>query len=94
MGHKCKNYHPEKTTTGKDTYPAVFTTAQFTTARTWKQPRCLSTDEWIKKLWHTCTMEHYSAIRRNEFESVLVRWMNLEPVTQSDISQKENNITY
>ena len=47
------------------------------------------TDEWIKKLWYIYTMEYYSAIRRNELESVVVRWMNLEPVTQSEVSQKE-----
>ena len=81
MGHKCKNHHPEKTTTEKDTHTPMFTAALFTIARTWKQPRCPSTDEWIKKSWYMYTMEHYSAIRRNEFESVLVRWMNLEPVT-------------
>ena len=49
------------------------------------------TDEWIKKLWYIYTMEYYSAIRRNELESVVVRWMNLEPVTQSEVSQKEKN---
>ena len=79
MGHKCKNHHPEKTTTEKDTHTP--TAALFTIARTWKQPRCPSTDEWIKKSWYMYTMEHYSAIRRNEFESVMVRWMNIEPVT-------------
>ena len=51
-----------------------------TIARTWKQPRYPSTDKWIKKLWYIYTMEYYLAIKRNEFESVLVRWMNLEPV--------------
>ena len=63
--------------------------------RTWKQPRCLSTDEWIKKMQCMYTTEYYSAIKNNEFESVLVRWMNLEPIIQSEISQKENiNIVY
>ena len=62
--------------------------ALFTTGRTWKQPGCPSTDEWIKKLRHIYTMEYYSAIKRNTFESVLMRWMNLEPIIQSEVSQK------
>ena len=69
----------------------MFTAASFTIARTWKQSRCLSTDEWIKKLWYTYTMEYYSAIKRNAFESVLIRWMNLEPIIQSEVSQKEKD---
>ena len=60
-------------------------------ARTWKQPRCLLTDEQIKKLWYIYTMEYYSAIKRNESESVELRWMNLEPVIQSEVSQKEKD---
>ena len=60
-------------------------------ARTWKQPRCPSTDEWIKKLCYIYTMEYYSAIKRNSFESVLMRWMNLEPIIQSEVSQKEKD---
>ena len=67
----------------------LFTAALFTIARTWKQPRCPSTDEWIKKLWYMYTMEYYSAIKRNIFESVLMRWMNQEPIIQSEVSQKE-----
>ena len=62
-----------------------------TIARTWKQPRCPLTDEWIKKLWYTYTMEYYSAIKRNTFVSVLMRWMNLEPIIQSEVSQKEKD---
>ena len=69
----------------------MFIEALFTIARTWKQPRCPSTDEWIKKLWYTYTMEYYSAIKRNAFESVLMRWMNLEPIIQSEVSQKEKD---
>ena len=61
----------------------------FTIAKTWKQPKCPSADEWIKKLWYIYTMEYYSAIKRNAFESVLMRWMNLEPNKQSEGSQKE-----
>ena len=69
----------------------MFTAALFTTARTWKQPRCPLADEWIKKLWYINTMEYYSAIKRNAFESVLTRWMNLEPIIQSEVSQKEKD---
>ena len=65
--------------------------AIFTKARTWKQPSCLSTDKWIRKLWYIYIMEYYSAIKRNAFESVVMRWMNLEPITQSEISQKEKD---
>ena len=71
----------------------MFVAALVTIARTWKQPRCPSTDEWIKKLWYILiyTMEYYSAIKRNTVESVLVRWINREPVIQSEVSQKEKN---
>ena len=62
--------------------------ALFTIARTWKQPRCASTDEWIKKLWYIYTMEYYSAIKKNTFESVL-RWMNLETIIKSEVSRKD-----
>ena len=65
--------------------------ALFTIAGTWKQPRCPSTDEWIKKLWYICTMEYYSAIKMNAFESVPMRWMNLEPIIQNEVSQKEKD---
>ena len=60
-------------------------------ARTWKQPRCPSADEWIRKLWYVYTMEYYSAIKNNTFESVLMRWMKLEPIIQSEVSQKEKH---
>src|SRR5574341_53984 len=73
--------YPEETKVEKDTCIPLFVAALFTIARTWKQPRCPSTDEWIKKLWYINTMEYYSAIKRNAFESVLKRWMNLEPIT-------------
>ena len=73
----------------KDTCTSVFIAALFTTARTWKQPRCPSTDEWIKEMWCIYTMVYHSAIKKNEFESVLVRFMNIGPVIQSEISQKE-----
>ena len=83
--------HTEETRTERDTCTPMFTAAVFTIARTWKQPRCPSADEWIKKLWYIHTMEYYSAIKRNTFESVLMRWMKLEPIIQSEISQKEKH---
>ena len=61
-----------------------------TIAKTWKQPKCPSTDEWIKKMWYMYTMEYYSAIKRNEMELFVVRWMDLESVIQSEVSQKED----
>ena len=69
----------------------MFIAALFTIARTWKQPRCPLTDEWIKKLWYIYTMEYYSAIKRNTVESVLMRCMNLETTIQSEVSQKEKD---
>ena len=69
----------------------MFTAPLFTIARTWKQPKCPSLDEWIKKMWHIFTMESYSAIERNEMEVFVVRWMDLESVIQSEVSQKEKN---
>ena len=78
--------------TEKDTCMPLFFASLFTIARMWKQPRCPSTDEWIKKLWYIYTMEYYLAIKRNTFESVLMRWLNLEPVIQSEVSQKEKDI--
>ena len=83
--------YPEETKIERDTCIPLFTAALFTIARIWKQTRCPSTDEWIKKLWYIYTMEYYSAIKRNAFESVLIRWMNLEPIIQSEISQKEKD---
>ena len=69
----------------------MFIAALFTIARTWKQPMCPSSDEWIKKMWHIYTMEYYSAIKRNEIELFVVMWMELESVIQSEVSQKEKN---
>ena len=81
--------YPEETKTEKDTGIPLFIAALFTIAITWKQLRCPSTDEWIKKLWCIYTMEYYSAIKKNAFESVLMRWINLQPIIQSEVSQKE-----
>ena len=69
----------------------MFITALFIIARTLKQPRCPSADEWIRKLWYIYTMEYYSTIKKNAFESVLMRWMKLEAIIQSELSQKEHH---
>ena len=69
----------------------MFITALFTIARTWKQPRCLLADEWIRKPWYIYTMDYYPAIKKNAFESVLMRWMKLAPIIQSEVSQKEKH---
>ena len=69
----------------------MFIAALFTIARTWKQPRCPLTDEWIRKLWYIYTVEYYSAIKKNAFESVLMRWVKLKLIIQSEVSQKEKH---
>ena len=69
----------------------MFSAALFTVARTWKQPRSPSADKWIRKLWYIYTMEYYSAIKKNEFVSVLKMWMGLQPIIQSEVSQKEKH---
>ena len=83
--------HPEETIIKRDARSPVFTAALFTIARTWKQPSCPLADEWIRKLWYIYTMEYYSAIKKNTFESVLMRLMKLEPITQREVSQKEKH---
>ena len=83
--------YPEKTIIQKDTCTPMFTAALFTIARTWKQPKCPSTDEWLKKMCYIYTMEYYSDIKRNEIESFVETWMDLETVIQSEVSQKEKN---
>ena len=81
--------HTKETRIERNTCTPMFITALFTRARTWKQPRCPSADERIRKLWYIYTMEYYSAIKKNAFESVLMRWMKLEPIIQSEVNQKE-----
>ena len=83
--------YPEKSIIRKESCTTVFIAALFTVTRTWKQPKCPSTDEWIMKVWHIYTKEYYSAIRRNEIELFLLRWVDLETVIQSEVSQKEKN---
>ena len=79
--------HTEKTRIERDTCTPMFIAALFTIARTWKQPRCPVADEWIRKLGYIYTTEYYSAIKKNTFESVLRRWMELEPIIQSEVSK-------
>ena len=80
--------HTEETRIKRDTCTPVFIAALFTIARTWKQPRFPSSEEWTRKLWYIYTREYYSAIKKNAFESFLMRWMKLEPIIQCEISQK------
>ena len=81
----------EKTIIGKDTCILIFIAALFTIAKTWKQPKCPLTNEWIKNVWYIYTMEYYSAIKKNEIGSFVVTWMDLETVIQNEVSQKEKN---
>ena len=83
--------HSEETRIERDTCTPMFIAALFTISRTWKQPRCPPADEWIKKPLYIYTMGYYSAIKKNTFESVLMRWMKLEPIIQSEVSQKEKH---
>ena len=83
--------HTEETRTERDTCTPMFIAALLIIASTWKQPRCPSADEWMRKQWHIYTMEYYSAIKKNIFESVLMRWMKLEHIIQSEVSQKDKH---
>ena len=85
--------HNKETRIERDTCTPTFITALFIIARTWKQPRCPSADEWIRKPWYIYTMEYYSAIK-NTFESVLMRWIKLEPIKQSEVRKKNTNTVY
>ena len=70
----------------------MFIAALFTIAKTWKQPKCPSTDEWIKKMWHIYTMDYYSAIKKNEIMPYAATWMDLETTILSEVSQTKTNI--
>ena len=83
--------YPDKTLIQKDTCTPIFTAALFTIAKTWKQPKCPSTDEWIKKMWYISTMEYYSAIKKNEIMSFATTWMDIEIIIPSEVSQKEKD---
>ena len=80
--------HTEETRNERDTGTPMFIAALFIIARTWKQPRCPSADEWIRKWWYIYTVEYYSAIKKNTLELILMRWMKLESMIQSEVSQK------
>ena len=84
--------HNEETRIERDTCTPMFITALIIIARTWKQPRCPSAAAWIRKLWYIYTMEYYSAIETNTFESILMRWMKLEPIMQA--RKKNTNTVY
>ena len=90
----CWAYTLRKPQFEKNTCTPIFIAALFTIAKTWELPKCPSTDEWLRKMWYIYTMKYSSAIKRNRFDSVVVRWMNLEPVIQIEVSQKEKNIIY
>ena len=83
--------YTKETRIEKDTCIPMFIAGLFTIARTWKQPRCSSADEWIRNLWYVYTMEYYSVFKNNAFESVLMQWMKLKPITQSEVSQNEKH---
>ena len=84
----------EKTKIRKDTCTLMFTATLFTIARTWEQPKCPLTEEWIKKMWHIYTMEYYSAIKKNEIMPYVATWMDLETVILSEVSQTEKDMYY
>ena len=84
--------HTEETRVERDTYTPMFNATLFTIARTWKQPRCPSADDWIRQLWYIYTTDYYSAIKKkNAFQSVLMRGVKLEPIIQSEVSQKDKH---
>ena len=89
LGIYTKNFRIER-----DMCDPMFIAALFTIARTCKQPRCPSVDEWIRKLWYIYTLECYPVIKKNTFESVLKRWKKLEPIKQSEVSERKTPIQY
>ena len=84
----------DKTIIQKDTCTAMFTAALLTITKTWKQPKCPLTDEWIKKMWYIYTMEYYSAIKKNEIMPFAATWMDLEIIILNEVSQKEKDKYY
>ena len=80
--------------TRKDTCTPMFIAALFAIAKTWKQPKCPSTEEWIKKIWYTCTLEHYSAVKRKEITAFAATWMDLEIIMLSEVSQTVRHQCY
>ena len=84
--------YPDKTIMRKDTCTPMFIAALFTTAKTWKQPKCPSTDEWMKKMWYIYTVEYYSAIKKNEIMPFAATWMDLEMIILREVRQRKTNI--
>ena len=82
-------YPEDAPTCNKDTCSSMFIAALFITARSWKEPRCPSTEEWVQKMWYICTMEYYSAIKNNEFMKLLGKWMYLEDIILSEVTQSQ-----
>ena len=78
----------------KESCTTMFITALFTIARTWKQPKCPSTEEWIKKMWYIYTIEYYSAIKKNEIMLFAATWMDLEVIILTEVSQRKTDVTY
>ena len=83
--------YPDKTFTEKDTCTPMFTVALFSITKTWKQPKCSSTDEWIKRMWFIYTMEYYTAVKKNKIMPFSATWMELETLILSEVSQKEKD---
>ena len=90
-GNPTAGHTHQGTRIERDMCTSMFITALFIIGRTWKQPRCPLADKWIRKLWYVYRMEYYSAIKKNTFESVLMRWTKLEPIIQSEVSQREKH---
>jgi hypothetical protein len=80
-------YPEEAPTCDKDTYSTMFIAALFIIARSWKEPRCPSKEEWIQKMWYIYTMESYSAIKNNESIKFLDNWMDMEDIILSEVTQ-------
>ena len=85
--------YPDKTIIQKDTCTPMFKAALFTIAKTWKQPKCPLTDEWIKKMWYIYTMEYHSAVRENEIMPFAATWMQLEIIILSEVRKRKTNTT-
>jgi hypothetical protein len=86
-------FYAEDVPTGnKDTCSTMFISALFKIARIWKEPRCPSTEEWIQKMWYIYTMEYYSAVKNNEFMKFLCKWMHLEDIILSEITQSQKKL--
>ena len=86
--------YPEKNMVGKDTHTPMFIAVLLTITKTWKQPKCPSTEEWIKKMWYMYTMEYYSAIKKNEIMPFAATWMQLEIIILSEVRKRKTNILW